>query len=150
MAVAKRFLIAGGTISALIAILHFILTLKPEYYQFVNPEQASTLAQMALQGSSATTIATAALALIFAIWAVYAFSGAGMIGCLPLLRAILIVIGVIYLLRALFLPTEIRMTVNQGYPIRFAVYSFISLVAGLFYLLGIFLQRAFLSSSKKS
>jgi hypothetical protein len=92
---------------------------------------------MAEQGSSLTTAATIAFALIFAIWAIYAFSGAGLIGRLPLLRMALVAIGAIFLLRALALPTEINMVMNQGYPFRFVVFSTISLVTALLYLIGI-------------
>jgi hypothetical protein len=105
---------------------------------------------MAEQGSSVTTMASVALALIFAIWAIYAFSGAGLIRLLPLLRAALIVIGTIYILRALFLPTEINMVANEGYPFRFVIFSIISLVAGLLYLIGFWKRRAYLPRSKKS
>jgi putative oxidoreductase len=132
----KYYLIAGGVITALISILHVILTLQPGLYGYFGPSQESGLAQMAVQGSSATTIATAALALIFAIWALYAFSGSGLIGRLPLLRTALIAIGVIYILRSLFLPSEINMVLNQGYPFRFVVFSTVSLVTGLLYLIG--------------
>jgi hypothetical protein len=105
---------------------------------------------MAEQGSSITTIASVILALIFAIWAIFAFSGAGLIGRLPLLRAVLIVISVVYLLRALFLPLEINMVLTQGYPFRFVIFSTISLLAGLLYLIGFWKQRASLTSSKRS
>jgi hypothetical protein len=132
----KYYLTAGGVITALISILHVILALKPGLYVYFGPGQESGLAQMAVQGSSGTTIATAALALIFAIWAIHAFSGAGPIGRLPLLRTALIAIGAIYVLRALFLPSEINMVLNQGYPFRFVVFSTISLVTGLLYLIG--------------
>jgi len=146
----KHYLIAGGVISALISILHVVLALRPELYRYIGPGQESALAQMAEQGSSITTIATVALALIFAIWAIYAFSGAGLIGPLPLLRTALIAIGVIYILRALFLPSEINMVLTQGYPFRFVVFSTISLVAGLLYLIGVWKQRASLKLGEKS
>ena len=150
MAKPGHYLIAGGVISALISILHVVLVLKPELYRYIDPGQGSALAQMAEQGSSLTTIATVALALVFAIWAIYAFSGAGLIGPLPLLRTGLIAIGVIYILRALFLPSEINMVLTQGYPFRFVVFSTISLVTGLLYLIGILKQRASLTLGKKS
>lgn len=137
MAKLNYSLIAGGVISTLISILHVVLAIEPQLYAFVGPGQQSPLAQMAVQGSSSTTIATVALALVFSIWAIYAFSGARLIGRLPLLRAALIAIGVIYILRSLFLPTEVNMVLNQGYPFRFAVFSTISLAAGLLYLIGV-------------
>jgi putative oxidoreductase len=137
----EHYLIAGGIVSTLISMLHFILALKPALYRHIRAGQESTLAQMAEQGSGPTTVVTVALALIFAIWAIYAFSGAGLINRLPLLRAALITIGVIYILRALFIPVEVNMVLNQGYPFRFVVFSTISLVAGLLYLVGILKQR---------
>jgi hypothetical protein len=144
------FLIAGGVISGLISLLHVILALNPALYLYFGPDQASALSQLAVQGSSLTTIVTFALALIFAIWAIYAFSGAGMIRRLPLLRMALIAIGVIYILRSLFLPTEIRMVLNEGYAFRFVVFSAISLIAGLLYLSGVLMLRATSKSSQQT
>ena len=138
----KHFLIAGGMISTLISIMHVLLVLKPALFVYISAGQESMLAQLAVQGSSPTTIATVALALIFAVWAIYAFSGAGLIRPLPLLRAALILISVIYLFRALAIFTEINMVMNQGYPFRFVVFSAISLIAGLFYLFGVLIQRS--------
>ncbi|HLF89702.1 MAG TPA: hypothetical protein VI451_12190 [Anaerolineales bacterium] len=138
----KHFLIAGGMISTLISIMHVLLVLKPALFVYISAGQESMLAQLAVQGSSPTTIATIALALIFAVWAIYAFSGAGLIRPLPLLRAALILISVIYLFRALAIFTEINMVMNQGYPFRFVVFSAISLIAGLFYLFGVLIQRS--------
>ena len=138
----KHFLIAGGMISTLISIMHVLLVLKPALFVYISAGQESMLAQLAVQGSSPTTIATVALTLIFAVWAIYAFSGAGLIRPLPLLRAALILISVIYLFRALAIFTEINMVMNQGYPFRFVVFSAISLIAGLFYLFGVLIQRS--------
>jgi hypothetical protein len=135
-------LLAGGAISALISILHVILALWPTLYRHISAGQESSLAQMAEKGSTSTTIATIALALIFAIWATYAFSGTGLIHPLPWLRVALIAISVIYILRALVIPTEVNMVLNQGYPFRFVVFSTISLMTGLLYLIGIIKQRA--------
>jgi hypothetical protein len=150
MAKPKKYLIAGGVISALLSILHVILAIKPELYRYIAPGQGSALSQMAEQGSSIIIIATVALALIFAIWGIYAFSGAGLIRRLPLLCPALIAIGVIYILRALFLPSEIQLVMAQGYPFRFVVFSTISLVAGLLYLIGILKGRASIALGKKS
>jgi len=123
--------------SALISLLHFILTIKPElFYRLIIMSQESALAPTAGQGSG-LAIATLVLALIFAIWAIYAFSGAGLIKPLPLLRKVLIIISVIYILRSLFLPLEIYMVLTKGHPFQFVVYSTISLVTGLLYLIGI-------------
>ena len=149
MAKSNQYLIAGGVMSTLISILHVVLAIYPTLYRYIGPDQ-SALTEMAEKGSSVTTIASMALALIFALWAIYAFSATGLIRPLPLLRTALIAIGVIYILRALFLPSEINMVLTQGYPFRFVVFSTISLVAGLLYLIGILKQRASLTPGRKS
>jgi hypothetical protein len=130
------YLITGGVISGLISILHVILAFNPGFYQYI------VIAQLPEQSFTLISIATALLALVFAIWAIYAFSGAGLIGRLPMLRKALIAIGVIYILRSLFLFTEINLVLTQGYPFRFTIFSTISLVTGLLYLIGILKQRA--------
>jgi len=123
--------------SALISLLHIILILKPEiFYRLINLNQESASAPTASQGPG-LSIAALVLALIFAIWAIYAFSGAELIKPLPLLRTALVAIGVIYILRSLFLPLEIYMVLTKGHPFQFVVYSTISLVTGLLYLVGI-------------
>jgi hypothetical protein len=137
----NKFLLAGGIISALISIFHIILALKPALYQFVAPDQNSPLSQMAQQGSSITTIASMVLVAIFASWAVVAFSGAGLLRRLPLVNTGLVIIAAIYLLRSLFLPSEISMVQSQGYPIRFVFFSALSFFTGLLYLLGFFIQK---------
>ena len=140
MSKSNQYLIAGGVMSALISLLHIILAVYPSLYRYIGPGQ-SALTQMAEQGSSITTLVSVALAVLFALWAIYAFSGSGLIRPLPFLRFALIAISVIYILRALFLPSEINMVLNQGYPFRFIVFSTISLITGLLYLLGIVRQN---------
>jgi hypothetical protein len=146
----KHFLITGGIISALISIIHLILFIKPKLFSYIDPGNGSAIVQKAEQGGSLTIIGTIALALIFAIWALYAFSGARLIVRLPMLRTALVTIGIIYLLRALFFPSEIYMVLIQGYSFRFVAYSTISLVAGLSYLFGFFKLTAFLAAGEKS
>lgn len=136
MAKVNYYLVVGGAVSALIAILHLVLVFQPALYRYIRAGQESELGLMAEQGAVPTTIITAALALMFAIWATYAFPGARLFGPLPLLRAALIAIAVIYLLRALALLAEVNMVINQGYPFQFVVFSTISLVTGLLYLVG--------------
>lgn len=141
MARTNPYLTAGGVLSALIAGLHLALAAFPALYGYVAPGQ-SALTEMAVQGSRVTTMVSLALAFLLAVWAVYGFSGAGLIRPLPLLRAALLAIGAIYVLRALFLPTEVRMVLAEGYPLRFVLFSILSLAAGLLYLIGSWKQRA--------
>jgi hypothetical protein len=130
-------LLLGGGASLLIALLHLALVFRPQWYRHFG---AGDLAQLHEQGSPFTVLATLGLALMFAAWAVYALSGAGVVGQLPLLRAVLIVIGVIYVLRSLMLPSELLKILLRGYPFRFVVFSTGSLAAGLLYLVGTLAQ----------
>jgi hypothetical protein len=132
----KSFLIAGGAVSALIAVLHIILAVDPALYAMISAGQSSGLSQMAEQNPGVTSAITFVLALIFVIWSLYAFSAAGVIGRLPLLHPAVIAITAIYLLRSLFVISEIQMVFREDYPFRFVIYSTISLAAGLLYLIG--------------
>src|SRR5574339_231220 len=89
MTKSNHWLIAGGVMSALISLLHVFLAMFTGLYRFIGPDQ-SALTEIAVQGSSITTVLSVALALLFAVWALYAFSGAGLIPPFPLLRIALI------------------------------------------------------------
>jgi hypothetical protein len=79
-----------------------------------------------------------------AIWAAYAFSGAGLIRRLPLLRTGLVVISAIYLLRALVLPHAMIFMPDVVTP--FLIWtSLIVLAYGLAYAAGTFLHWPALS-----
>lgn len=126
-------LILGGVASFLIATLHLVFVLQPQWQRHFGADE---LVQLAEQGSPFTVLVTFGLTLMFATWGAYALSGAGVIGQLPLLRISLIVIGVIYILRGLLLPSELVKVLQSGYPFRFVVFSTGSLAAGLLYLVG--------------
>jgi putative oxidoreductase len=126
-------LVLGGVASLLIVLLHLALAVRPQWYRHFGADE---LAQMHEQGSRFTVPVTLGLALIFAVWGIYALSGAGMIEQLPLLRAVLIAIGVLYVLRSLMLPSELFKVLLRGYPMRFVVFSTSSLAVGLLHLIG--------------
>ena len=126
-------LVLGAGASFFNTLLHVALAIRPQLYRYCGADE---LAQLHEQGSPFTVLVTSGLALLFAAWGAYALSGAGMIGQLPLLRAMLITIGVIYVLRSLMLPSELVQVLTSGYPFRFIVFSTGSLVMGLFYLVG--------------
>ncbi len=126
-------LILGGVASLLIAVLHVALAIRPQGYRYFG---AAELAQLAEQGSPFTVLVTIGLALMFATWGAYALSGAGVIGRLPLLQAVLIAIGVIYTLGSLMLASEFVKALVSGHPSRFAVLSTGSLAIGLLHLVG--------------
>lgn len=103
----NQILIVGGVLSVMIAILHIAVIIGgPAWYRFFGAGEAMAL--MAEQGSWIPGIVTFAVAGVFFVWGLYAFSGAGLIKHLPFLKLALVIISAIYLLRGLlFIPVLI-------------------------------------------
>jgi hypothetical protein len=98
----NHWLLAGGVLSALAAILHLaVIVGGPNWYRFFGAGEG--MARMAEQGRLEPILITLAIAALLGIWAAYAFAGAGVIRRLPLMRTALVAISAIYLLRALAL-----------------------------------------------
>jgi len=98
----EPFLILAGWLSLLAAVLHLaVIVGGPDWYRFFGAGEG--MAGMAERGMIQPTLITLGIAAVLAIWAAYAFSGAGMIGKLPLLRTGLVVITLIYLARGLLI-----------------------------------------------
>ena len=96
------WLVAGGILSALAAILHLaVIAGGPDWYRFVGAGEE--MARMAEQGLLRPALITIAIAAILGIWSAYAFAGAGLIPRLPLMRTALVAITAVYLLRGLAL-----------------------------------------------
>jgi hypothetical protein len=92
----------GGWLSVAASLLHIGCIIGgPDWYRFFGAGEE--MAQAATRGEWMPAIVTAGIAIVLAIWAAFAFSGAGRIMRLPLLRTGLIVISAIYLLRGLIL-----------------------------------------------
>lgn len=78
---------------------------------------------------------TIGIAMVLTIWAAYAFSGAGLIRRLPLLRTGLIVIAAIYLLRGAALIPALMMAPYPRY--EFDIWSSVIVLGyGLVYAIG--------------
>lgn len=123
---------AGG-LSALVALLHVgvIFGGGPWYRFFGAGEKMASAAQAGrLYPAAVTTL----VALLFAAWAAYAFSGAGLLRPLPLRGPILAAITAIYLARGVLLaPQLLRIR-----PRAFALWSSAASAAiGAVHLLGI-------------
>lgn len=130
----NAWLIVGGVLSLIAAALHVAIIFGgPSWYRFFGAGEG--VARAAAKGLPMPTIMAIAIAAVLAIWAGYAFSGAGLIGKLPLLRLGLIVISAIYLLRGLALFGMLAFT-----PARVDAFwvwsSLIVLVYGLAYAVG--------------
>lgn len=127
-------LVIGGWLSVAASLLHIGCIIGgPAWYRFFGAGEA--MATMAEQGSMTPTLLTLGIAAILAIWAAYAFSGAGLLPRLPLLRTGLVVISAIYLLRGLALIPAL--VINGANVMPFILWSsLIVLVYGLAYAIG--------------
>ncbi|TMP25619.1 hypothetical protein CWB99_20855 [Pseudoalteromonas rubra] len=110
----------------------------PDWYLAMGAGQA--MADMAAAGDLYPTLVTAFIAVVLALWGVYAFSGAGAIIKLLFLKTVLVLITSVYLLRGvagLFAPFVTTSPMIQQNSITFwLVSSLICCVYGAFYLLG--------------
>ena len=127
-------LVIGGGLSVAASMLHISCIIGgPDWYRFFGAGEA--MATMAEQGLMMPTLLTLGIAAVLAIWAAYAFSGAGLLPRLPLLRTGLVTISAIYLLRGLALIPAL--IVNRGEIAPFVLWSsLIVLVYGLAYAVG--------------
>jgi hypothetical protein len=131
----------GGTLTAAAALLHVgIIIGGPEWYRFFGAGER--MAWLAARGSVYPAIITAGIAAVLGVWALYAFSGAGVIRRLPFLRPALTLIAAVYLARGI-LGVPVVMFVDDMYTnqlkakMTFMVASSaICVVLGLCYALG--------------
>lgn len=135
------YLKLAGTLSFLASLMHLaIIVGGPPWYRFFGAGEG--MAQMAEQGSLQPTLITLGISLVLAVWGAYAWSAAGILRQLPLLKIVLILITLVYLLRGLvglvapFVSSHPQITQNS---IAFWVWSsIICLAFGLIHLKGVF------------
>lgn len=127
------WLIAGGCLSLLASLLHLAcIAGGPAWYRFFGAGEA--MASAAERGEIYPAIVTFAIAVVLAIWAAYAFAGAGIIRRFPLMRTALVAITAIYLLRGAVLFPALTISGMGG---AFNIWSSaIVLVYGLVHLIG--------------
>ena len=130
----RSWLVAGGVLSLLAALLHLAaIAGGPDWYRFFGAGEE--MAQAAARGSPMPALVTSAIAAVLLAWAVYAFSGAGLIRRLPLLRTALIAIAAVYLLRAFALVPLLILRPERADSFAI-VSSLIVLVYGAAYAIG--------------
>ncbi len=135
------YLKLAGILSFIASALHLaIIVGGPSWYRLFGAGEA--MAQMAEQGLWLPTAITVSIATVLAIWGAYAWSGAGVIVELPLLKPILILITLVYLLRGVFglvLPhISNHPQITQNTPAFWLWSSVICLMFGLVHLKGVF------------
>ena len=130
------WLIAGGVLSALASLLHLaVIVGGPAWYRFFGAGEA--MAQAAAMGSPMPALVTAGIATVLAVWAAYAFAGAGLIPRLPLMRTAMVAISAVYLVRGLVLIPALAQWLGGRGINTFAVWSsLIVLVYGAAYAVG--------------
>lgn len=128
------WLIVGGCLSAAAALLHLgVIAGGPAWYRFFGAGEG--MARAAARGSPTPALITVGIAGVLAVWAAYAFAGAGLIPRLPLMRAALVAISAVYLLRGSVL--FLALAVNWGGVSPFVIWSsLIVLVYGAAYAVG--------------
>jgi hypothetical protein len=131
---ANRPLLLAGTLSGVAALLHVAIIFGgAQWYRFFGAGEE--MAAMAESVSWYPAIITLCIALVLFVWALYAFSGAGMIRRLPMLKAGLVVISVVYLVRGVILIPAL--IVKPEIVDGFLVWSsLICLGYGFFYAIG--------------
>ncbi|HEY7770888.1 MAG TPA: hypothetical protein VIB55_22160 [Longimicrobium sp.] len=141
MRLADRLLVIGGVLTAGAALLHVAIIIGgPDWYRFFGAGER--MARMAARGSLQPALVTDTIAAILGLWSLYAFSGAGLIRRLPLLRLALTLIAAVYLARGL-LGVPAVMLVDDVYTNQLRakltfmiVSSAICIVLGVCYAIG--------------
>lgn len=136
-----RWLLAGGLLTGIAALLHLgIIVRGPDWYRFFGAGEQ--MARLAERGALYPTVVTSGIAAVLGVWALYAFSGAGVVRPLPLLRPVLVLVAVVFLARgvlgvpAVLLASDAYATELKGRMTFMIVSSALCLVLGLCYAVG--------------
>jgi hypothetical protein len=128
-------LAVGAALSAIAALLHLcIIAGGPAWYRFFGAGER--FARAAAQGKAYPALVTLGIAAVLGLWAAYALAGAGLIGAPPMLKAGLVAITAVYIVRGLgYAPLVLA---KGGRLTPFVVWSsLICLAYGLVHLLGL-------------
>ena len=128
------WLVAGGLLSLAAAALHLAcIAGGEEWYRFFGAGEE--IAMAAGRGKIWPHLVTLGIAGVLAVAAAYAFSGAGRVRRLPLLRSALIIISAIYLARGLVIVPAFA--INGTRVMQFILWSsLIVLVYGVVHTVG--------------
>lgn len=136
----NRLLTIAGVLSFAAALLHVVTIFGgPDWYRALGAGEQ--MAIMAEQGMAYPIVVTSIIASILTSWGLYAFSGAGLIFRLPLLRTCLVLITAVYCIRGtygFFIPLFVHTPYVENLGVSFWVgTSAICLAIGLCYLFGL-------------
>ena len=132
----NRYLLVAGILSSVGGLVHLAIIFGgPDWYRLFGAGEE--MAQMAENGMLYPVIITLCIAVLLFIWAAYAFSGAGLVKRLPLLRTGLVIISSILLVRALLGMVVVSFIDHpylnelQARPVFMLVTSLVCLVYGV-------------------
>ena len=113
-------LVLAAALSAIAAFLHLAcIYFGGSWYRLMGAGEQ--MARLAESGSSRPTFVTLFITGVLFVWSLYALSGAGVIGRLPLLRSGLVAVTTVYLIRGFgFIPI---MSVIPGRSLQFWLWS---------------------------
>ena len=141
----RNWLIVGGWLSVVAALLHIACIFGGgDWYRFFGAGEELARADEA--GSWVPALLTSGIATVLFVWAAYAFSAAGVIRRIPLIRTALVVISAIYLARGLMI---IPILIEPPARTPFNIWSsLIVLVYGIIYATGTWQAWSPLSTKK--
>jgi hypothetical protein len=132
--VGSQALLLGGLLTVVASIAHLAcIALGARAYRFMGAGER--MARAVEAGKVKPTLVTLAIATLLLLWAVYAFSGAGIAPALPFTKVALTLIAVVFLLRALAFPL-LKPVFPENSTTFWLVSSSICLVLGLLYATG--------------
>ncbi len=124
----------GGALSALASVAHLAcIALGARAYRFMGAGER--MARAVEAGKIKPTVVTLAIASVLLIWAMYAFSGAGLAPRLPFTTLALALISLVYLARALAFSL-LRPVFPENSTTFWLVSSGVCLLLGLLYAIG--------------
>jgi hypothetical protein len=131
LASGPQSLTLGGALSAIAAVAHLAcIVLGAPAYRFMGAGER--MARAVEAGKIEPTVVTLAIAGMLFVWALYAFSGAGLVQRLPLTKFALALISAAYLSRAFAFPL-LKPLFPENTTLFWLVSSGICLVLGLLY-----------------
>jgi len=134
----QLFLTVGAVLNTIIALFHVIIIFAgPEAYIYFGA--GAEMARMDSEGSIVPDVVTFILAIGFILFALYGFSGAGLIRQFPARKPILVIIATIYLLRGivgLITDRYFEIASTESELLKDIIFSLTALVVGLCYAIG--------------
>ncbi|WCN09173.1 hypothetical protein [Marinomonas mediterranea] len=125
----------AGVLTVIVALFHIgCIIFGGDWYRLLGAGEE--MAQLAESGDPYPTIVTSVLSAVFLLWAAYAFSGAGLMVKLPLVRLALVLISIILFTRAFGFYFIMPAFPDNSLTFWF-VSSGICLLLGLTYVLGL-------------